>query len=226
LSLYKNLSAFLLLIFASISLAEEEQIIPQSMLFSYINHPYVIQHLIPTIEKSYGLLGIRAEFVEQPSSRNLRLIEQGVTDGDVAYSDLLVSKHQNLLKVGPVLGTSVFVLICNKSVVCEPEVFSDKSKTLVLTDATKGGLEVMFGDEFEVELYIINRLNQIPELLTEGRFQYGIYVFAKKEIGNTKFPKLQYQVLFETQTHHIINYKYAHLANDISKAMSQVLAEK
>ncbi|MFT4938871.1 MAG: hypothetical protein ACI88A_001902 [Paraglaciecola sp.] len=222
----KSLSTLFLLIIAGISSAEDQQVAPPSMLFSYINHPYVIKHLIPTIEKSYALLGIKTEFVEQPSARNLRFVDQGITDGEVAYSDLLVSKYQNLLIVGPVLVSSVFVIICHESVTCGREVLNDKSKVLVLTDATKDGMEVMFKDKFEIELYLINRLNQIPQLLSEGRFQYGIYVIAKEEIGKIKFSKLNYEILFETQTHHIINRKYAHLANAISKAISQVLAEK
>lgn len=199
---------------------------PKLMTFSYINHPSVVKVLLPLIEETYKRLGIVVNFVEQPSARNLRLASKGVTDGDTAYSDLLVDFYDNLITVGPELIQSHFVLLCHVSVPCDSTVLNNPNKTVVLTDASRDGLEYKLKDQLKSELYSINSLSRIPKLINERRLVYGIYVVADLEANLAEYPNLRFVHLFTTKTHHILNDKYAYMANDVAKSMQQVMKEQ
>lgn len=196
------------------------------MTFSYVNHPSVVKVLLPLIEESYKRLGITVNFVEQPSARNLRLASKGVTDGDTAYSDLLVDFYDNLITVGPELIQSNFVLLCHVSAQCNASVLEDPNKTVVLTDASRDGLEYKLMDQLKSKLYSINSLSRIPKLIDGRRLVYGIYVVADLQSNLAAYPNLRFVHLFTTKTHHILNDKYAYMANDVAKSMQQVMKKQ
>jgi hypothetical protein len=224
----KFVLCILLCCFCSFGFAQQEKVkvYPDVMTFSYVNHPSVVNVLLPLIKETYQRLGINVNFVEQPSARNLRLAAKGVTDGDTAYSDLLVDFHDNLITVGPELIQSHFVLLCHVSAHCSLDVLNDPTKTVVLTDASRDGLEYKLKDKLKSELYSINSLSRIPKLIDGRRLVYGVYVVADLESNLDAYPNLKFVHLFTTKTHHILNDKYDYLANDVAKSMQQVMKEQ
>ncbi len=56
---------------------------PAKMTFSYVDHPAMVNFIIPVIRDAYQKLGIETDFIAQPSNRNLMLVEKNVVDGDV-----------------------------------------------------------------------------------------------------------------------------------------------
>lgn len=199
---------------------------PELMTFSYVKHPFVLQVLLPLIEESYQRLGIKVNFVEQPSARNLRLASKGVTDGDTAYSDLLVDFYDNLITVGPELIESHFVLLCHVTVQCNASVLADPNKTVVLTDASRDGLEYKLKDQLNSKLYSINSLSRIPKLIDGRRLVYGIYVVTDLHSNLVEYPNLRFVHLFTTKTHHILNDKFSYMVNDVALSMQQVMKEQ
>ncbi len=199
---------------------------PKSMTLSHINHPVVISKLIPLIEKAYQKLNIETKFVMQPSARNLRVVSMGLADGDVAYSDLLYAKHQDLIKVEPSLVQSIFVLLCAPNVSCDPQVLFDKEQLVALTESSQFGIESWFKQPIACSHYRINDLSSIPRLILDGRIQYGVYVIGKGQEVSEQIKKLTKAELFTTDTYHILHKKFAYMQDDVSKALTQVIAEQ
>lgn len=70
--------------------------LPTFLILLHVDHPVAKQILLSLFTKVYSELGINVEFVVQPSMRNMFLASAGITDGDIAYSDLLTRQHKNL----------------------------------------------------------------------------------------------------------------------------------
>ena len=194
---------------------------PTHMTFSYIDHPVIVNDVIPIVRRAYLELGIQIELVMLPSSRNLKAVESGKVDGDIAYSDLLLEGYESLIKIEPQLATSVFVLLCLPDVQCNQEVLFDNNNAIVSTDTTHKGLMSFYSKPLSNAFYTINNLSIIPDLLVQERFQYGIYVFGEYQAMSPDIQQLKVIELFKTQTHHTIHQKYGFMKNEISAALQR-----
>ncbi|NCP66315.1 MAG: hypothetical protein GW763_07705 [Paraglaciecola sp.] len=196
---------------------------PKSMTFSYVNHPVILEQLIPVIREAYASIGISTQFVEQPSDRNLRAIEKGLVDGDVVFSKLLLANHPGLLVIEPALVTSIFILVCQPQIPCEKSVISDNQTLIASTNASHNGLESWYQDELQAQFYYINNLAIIPQLIKEKRFDYGIYILTPELIEKAGAVDFRYYELFRTSSYHILHPKYAFLKTEIEQAIRGVL---
>jgi hypothetical protein len=220
-----NLTGYLFYNILSISLfflncdSTAAQVKPSHMTFSYVDHPVITHEVIPIIERAYSLMGIKLTFEMHPSSRNLKAVESGIVDGDVAYSDLLLKGYDTLVKIEPPLVTSIFVLLCLPDVRCNQEVLFDDNNVIVSTDTTHKGLLSFYPESLSRSFYTINNLSIIPKLLAQERFQYGIYVFGNSQVLSSDFQHLKVIELFKTQTHHTLHQKHAFMKDEISAAL-------
>lgn len=219
-----GLMGAVLLIQAVVCANAEEK--PVQMSMSYISHPVITGELIPLIEQSYRTLGIKTIFTEQPSAKNLKLVSEGVSDAEVAYSELLLEGYPNLVMVGPPLVTSVFVLLCVETVTCEASQLSDPNLSLVLTAASLAGMKSKYAAGFKIKPYVIKRLQDVPKLLSQKRFTRGIYVITDRQLGLAEFEELKYSELFTSGTYHIINSKFSFMKEEIDQAIRETLREK
>jgi hypothetical protein len=198
---------------------------PKLMIFSYVNHPVIKNDIIPIVKRAYLKLGIQIELVEHPSYRNLKAVESGEVDGDIAYSDLLLKGYDNLVKIEPPFASSVFVLLCAPDVPCNQDVLFDNNNAIVSTDISFKGLQDVYDTPLSEGFYSINNLSVIPDLLAQKRFQYGIYVLAESQDLSAEFQNLKMITLLKTQTHHTINKKYAFMKEQINEALQLSLDE-
>ena len=203
----------------------EEQLRPRKMTFSYVNHPVIINELIPIIRQAYASLGITTQFVEQPSDRNLKAISQGLLDGDVVFSQLLLRGYDDLVIVEPPLVTSVFVLLCQPQLPCSSNIINDPTTLLVSTDASHHGLSNWYGETLKAVFYHINNLAIIPELIGEKRFEYGVYIFSAQQLAQGRQGDYKFAELFRTNSYHILHPKYAFLKDNVSKAIQQIMLD-
>jgi hypothetical protein len=195
---------------------------PARMTFSYVDHPVIINEIIPILQRAYLELGIPIKLVMHPSSRNLKAVESEKIDGDIAYSDLLLKGHDTLVKIEPPLVTSVFVLLCIPSVECNEEVLFDNN-VIVSTDTSYKGLVRFYPVPLSDAFYTINKLSIIPELLVQERFEYGIYVLGEHQTISPEIHHLKVVELFKTATHHSIHQKYEFMKDQISAALQRSL---
>lgn len=209
----------------SFSAVAQELIKPKKMTFSYVNHPVIVDELIPIVQQAYASLGIETQFVEQPSDRNLRAIKKGLIDGDVVFSRLLVKKYPELLLIEPPLVRSIFLLLCQPQLPCSQSVLSDPKKLIASTVASQNGLIETFGKQLKVNFYLINNLAVIPQLITEKRFEYGIYVMNATQLEQVNQDDFHYLELFRTDSFHILHPKYAFLKADVERALREIMAK-
>jgi hypothetical protein len=194
---------------------------PTHMIFSYIDHPVIVNDLIPIVRRAYLELGIQIELVMLPSSRNLKAVESGKVDGDIAYSALVLENHDSLIKIEPQLATSIFVLLCLPNVECNEEILFDNNNVIVSTDTIHKGLLRFYPQPLSDSFYTINNLSIIPNLLAQNRFQYGIYVFGESQIISPDIQQLKVINLFRTDIYHTIHQKYGFMKDEISAALQR-----
>jgi hypothetical protein len=198
---------------------------PKSLTLSHINHPVTINDLIPLLERTYQKLNIETKFVMQPSARNLRVVSMGLADGDVAYSDLLFADNPDLIRVPPNLLKSIFVLLCAPGAECNAQVLFDKEHLVAITQSSQFGVETWYNAPLGAAHYRINDLSSIPRLITDGRLQYGVYVFGEHQVLSDEIKALGIERLFTTDTYHTLHKKFAHIRDDVSRALTEAMAE-
>jgi hypothetical protein len=191
------------------------------MTFSYVNHPVIVNELIPIIRRAYLDLGIQIELVMLPAHRNLKAVESEEVDGDIAYSDVTLDDYDTLIKIEPSLVTAVIVLLCLPDIQCNKEILFDDTKGVVSTDTIYKSVQAFYSKPLSRSFYTINNLSIISELLIQKRFQYGIYVLGESQVISPDIEHLKVIELFKTQTHHTVIQKYAFMKDEISAALQR-----
>lgn len=196
---------------------------PQKMTFSYVEHPVMVNILIPLIREAYQKLGIATDFIAQPSNRNLRLVEKNILDGDVGYMRIVLGDYHNLISLEPPLVPGIFTLLCRVEVECSAAVLADSKQMIVATSVTQSGMRRGYTGKLHSQFYTVNDLSLIPQFLRLGRFDYAIYPTIATELWRIQTDALQSVTLFEANLYHIVHKKYAFMAADISQALQQVI---
>ncbi len=199
---------------------------PVKMTFSYVDHPAMVNFLIPLVRDSYQKLGIQTDFVAQPSNRNLLLVDKNIVDGDVGYMRIVLEGYPNLISIEPPLVSGIYTLLCQPGLRCVPEVLADASQTIVTTSVSKNGLEKGYRAAIHSQFYVVNDLAMIPKFVSSGRFHYAIYPSTEQELQRLDPAELQYVTLFEASLYHVLHKKYAFMADDVSQAFKQTLQER
>lgn len=199
--------------------------LPEEMIFSYVDHPTMVERLIPITRAAYEKLGISTRYVIQPSNRNLRFVDDGSVDGDVGYMKLVIGGYPNVMPVPPAVVSGIFVLLCAPSIDCEPSLLTESNVTVAMTSAIQKGIVGHYGNEFSAKLYIVNNISVLPELLKKNRVRYAIYATSPDQMWRLKEEAFNHRILFDANVYHIINRKYAHMQHMISKALAESIAE-
>ncbi len=199
---------------------------PTKMTFSYVEHPAIVNDIVPLIRDSYKKLGIETDFITQPSNRNLLLVEKNLLDGDVGYMRIVLDDYKDLITLEPPLVLGIFTLLCKPEVVCDVSVLADPKNTVVATSATKNGVVKGFKGELASQFYIVNDLSAIPKFISSGRFNYAIYPTTRQDIGQFTQKNVQYIELFDASLYHVLNKKYAFMADEISQAIQLTMQER
>ncbi|GAC20800.1 hypothetical protein GARC_3846 [Paraglaciecola arctica BSs20135] len=194
---------------------------PTYMTFSYVDHPVIVNELVPIIRRAYLDLGIQIELVMLPAHRNLKAVESEEVDGDIAYSDVTLDGYDTLIKIEPSMVTAVIVLLCLPDIQCNKEILFDDTKGIVSTDTIYKSVQAFYSKPLSRSFYTINNLSIISELLVLKRFQYGIYVLGESQVISPDIEHLKVIELFKTQTHHTVNQKYAFMKDEISAALQR-----
>ncbi|WP_158970921.1 hypothetical protein [Paraglaciecola sp. L3A3] len=216
---------YFLLFFVACTAMAQKQERPTDMIFSYVEHPTMINYLIPLIKSSYQKLGIHTHFIPQPSNRNLRLVENNKIDGDVGYMRIVLGGYNNLITVEPPIVLGIFTLLCQPQIPCNIEVLADETVTLVSTSATQKGLEKGYKGKLKAQFYPVNNISIIPEFISLKRFKYAIYPTSEKDLWRLNTADYQFVKLFDSALYHVLNKKYQFMADDVGKALQKTIDE-
>lgn len=221
-----QLRVVLVLFFSALPVIAQQQSRPEKMTFSYVDHPAMVNFLVPLIRDTYKRLGIQTDFVAQPSNRNLLLVDKNIVDGDVGYMKIVLGGYDNLFTIEPPVVVGVYTILCRPQLVCHPSVLADETHTIVTTSVSKNGLLRGYSDVIKSQFYTVNDLSLIPDFIRLGRFDYAIYPTTEKELQRLPKDQFNYVRLFESNLYHVLNKKYAFMAAEISQALQQTLDER
>lgn len=199
----------------------EESARPKEMTFSYVEHPTMVNYLIPLIESTYSKLGIKIRFVPQPSNRNLSLLEGSVIDGDVGYLLSELTELDNIFIIEQPVTSAFYTLLCQAEVPCSEAVLADEKHILVSTVASKNAFLSQYKGTLKSQFYTVNNISLIPNFIIEKRFEYALYPTTLNELWRLKAADYQYIKLLEFNLYHVLNNKYAFMAADIRQALQQ-----
>ncbi|MBV2129217.1 hypothetical protein [Arsukibacterium indicum] len=110
----------------------------QTINLSYVSHPVVETVLLPLIRSAYQNIRVEVKFTAVETERGLRLLQDGMVDGDVARTGQVLAKLDNVITVAK-LAELKLELHCRPGVQCklndltDPEVllfFPESARTL------------------------------------------------------------------------------------------------
>ncbi|WJG09951.1 hypothetical protein [Aliiglaciecola sp. LCG003] len=220
------MNKLVLLVFLTLSVCGEESLRPTKMTFSYVDHPTMVNYLVPLIESTYQKLDIKTHFIAQPSNRNLRLLEDNLIDGDVGYLLSEVTDYENIFFVEPPVTTAFYTLLCQPNSPCSESVLLDETQILVSTVASKNGFLNGYKGEVKNQFYTVNNLSLIPQFITEKRFDYAIYPTTSDELWRIQTADFQHVKLHQFNLYHVLIKKYQFMADEVSQALQEALKER
>lgn len=194
------------------------------MLIGYVGPPRVVSHYNDIIAKTYSKLGIAVEFIEVGGERGLRLLDEGVTDADTIRFELVADGYNNFFIVHPVIVKGATILLCMRNKLCNSSVLSDSNVAIAATTRFNYNIEdsglVVAADIREYE-----RFDQVVNLLVSGRYHYALLPTDFSDEATFKNLGAKHVIIVEHNIVHLVNNKYLHLQDDISKSLAIVLSE-
>ncbi|MBZ9612452.1 hypothetical protein [Rheinheimera maricola] len=193
----------------------------QHLVFSHSGHPVTRDRLIPLLQEVYGNLGYQLTFQEADGARALKLLNDGLVDGDVGRLAPLLSKLDNAAPV-VLLDTVQVVLYCRPDLPCDSAVLLDpKQRVLVPTqDAT---LQILTSD-IQAKRYFNSDWHNIIVMFNAGKVDYLVWI----ESDLLQPPKLENANRSETNIgpfglYHILHKKHQQLGSSIAVMLSKQL---
>ena len=136
----------ILLYTASLSLqadskADADAALSQTLTLSYVSHPVTENVLVPLIRESYQSLGLNINFMAVEAERGLRLLQEGMVDGDVARTDLVLATLDNVVTVAK-LDELKLELHCRPGLQCKLDDLTNPGVLLFFPESARSVREL------------------------------------------------------------------------------------
>ncbi|GAB2998840.1 hypothetical protein [Psychrosphaera aestuarii] len=201
--------------------------VPKQLVFSSLRHPKIQKDIQPVLKRAYKRLGIEVDFVVTSSYRDLLLVSENKLMGSAAFAEDIIDTVPNVLPVYPPLTAMSYVLLCQKGVVCDSSIFnnSDNPEAIVVSTAMSKGLKDHYPQIRDDRLTTTNEVKNVIRYLKENRVNYGIYPISDKTKGGLKEipPNVNYSILYDLQTFHVISKQISCLLPKIEFALREEL---
>lgn len=145
----------------------------KELVFSYSTHPLSKTVLIPILQRVYGELGYQLSFQEAEGPRAIKLLNDGVVDGDVGrLSPILQNLDTDMPAI--LLGSINIVMYCRLALPCDNNVLQNpRARVLIPTqDAT---LQLLTGG-IKAKPYFNNDWNSIINMFNAGKVDYMLWI--------------------------------------------------
>tara|TARA_R110002126_G_scaffold161549_8_gene309390 strand:- start:3157 stop:3756 length:600 start_codon:yes stop_codon:yes gene_type:complete len=142
-------------------------------MLGYVSHPLTDNVLLPLIRKSYQNIGLEVSFMAVEAERGLRLLEDGMVDGDVVRTTLVLDNLNGVIKVAK-LGEFTVELHCRPGIRCQ------------LDDLTNPGVLIFFPEsaravktlelQITAKKYHVRDWSQLVQLYHAGKVDRFLWV--------------------------------------------------
>ena len=177
--------------------------------------------------KAYRKLGIEVEFVKVGAERGLLLLNQGVTDADVIRFTVSKDRFANILPILPPISEGEFTLYCQAEETCNRTVVDTPKNHIVILKSSFENAKLLLPQyQFSAQMMTFESQKQIEQLVLQGKVQYAIVTRDHKYDHFYETLGFNAHTLGIASATHFIHKQHAHLAAPLSKAFSDLLADK
>uniref|UniRef100_A0A486XKB2 Uncharacterized protein n=1 Tax=Rheinheimera sp. BAL341 TaxID=1708203 RepID=A0A486XKB2_9GAMM len=214
---FLSYSLAIIAFFAATSLSAKE------LLLSHSPHPVMNNILIPMLQDVYGELGFNLTLQEAEGARVIKLMNEGLVDGDVARLEPILSHLESAVAVAK-LDTIQVILLCRKDISCDEDVLlNPKLRVLVPTvDATL----TLLTNDILAKRYFNNDWESIIAMFNAGKVDYLLWIESRL------IPPLALSNANRSDTnigpfglYHILHNNHQYLAEPIANMLKQRLAQ-
>ncbi len=194
----------------------------KELIFTHSGHPKAKTVLIPLLEDIYDELGYQLTFQEAEGARALKLLNDGVVDGDVARLEpLLLGLHDAYPLV--LLDTVQVVLYCRISIKCDNSILQNHRVNILIPthDAT---LQLLTQD-IKARQYFNSDWQNIITMFNAGKIDYLIWVESQflAAPGLTNANKSDTSI-GPFKVYHVLHKQHQALSEQVSKKLESRLA--
>lgn len=193
----------------------------QHLVFSHSGHPVTRDRLIPLLQDVYANLGYQLAFQEADGARALKLLNDGLVDGDVGRLEPLLRKLDNAFPV-VLLDTVQVVLYCRQSLPCDDAVLQNPKRHILVPtqDAT---LQLLTND-IQAKRYFNSDWHNIIVMFNGGKVDYLLWI----ESDLLQAPALVNANKTATtigpfRLYHLLHKQHQPLAEQVSRELSKRL---
>lgn len=222
-----SLTLFCSLLFASPMEQGGNCRIPPKVTFSSIEHPKVQSYIQPLIADVYKNIGIRTEFLIVSSYRDLMLVANNQLMGSVVFAEDIIDTIPDLIKVNPPISMMSYVLLCKKGLICDKTIVTSERNDvqIVTTNAMAKSLARRYSELNKRRLLPTSEMKNVMSFIRKDRVNYGVYPISDRTKGGLSElpPDLNYSILYDINSYHVINKDYACLLPLIESALESAL---
>ncbi|WP_134057624.1 MULTISPECIES: hypothetical protein [Rheinheimera] len=142
------------------------------LVFSHSGHPVNESVLIPLLQTWYNELGYTLSLQEAEGARAVKLLNDGLIDGDVARLSPLL-QYLDPPAEAILLDTVQIVIYCRDGVPCHADLVSDR-KVQILVPTQDTTLKLLTSD-IAAKLYFNNNWQQVITLFNAGKIDYLLW---------------------------------------------------
>ena len=214
---FLSYSLAIIALFAATSLSAKE------LLLSHSSHPVMHNILIPMLQDVYGELGYNLTLQEAEGARVIKLMNEGLVDGDVARLEPILSHLKSAVAVVKLDSIQV-ILFCRKDISCDKDVLLN-SKLRVLVPTVDATLTLLTNDIL-AKRYFNNDWDSIIAMFNAGKVDYLLWIESRLisplALSNANRSDTN---IGPFGLYHILHNSHQHLAEPIANMLKQRLAQ-
>ncbi|MEG3766386.1 hypothetical protein [Alteromonas sp. 14N.309.X.WAT.G.H12] len=193
----------------------------------YVSHPGVKSFYKEVVQEAYERLGLRVQFVEVSGERGLILLNEGLLDASTLRVESVLAPYKNIIAVQPPIAEANVNLYCRIQMICNENVLSDATKTVVTTRRLISVLMEARSDlVIKASTLRVEDLNRVIQLVSKGRYDYAIIASGTQEIPAFTTQGVNHVNLVKGRAVHALYKQHSALADAISTSIQQVLKER
>lgn len=146
------------------------------LLFSHSGHPVSKTVLIPLLQQIYGELGYQLSFQEAEGARAIKLLNDGVVDGDVGRLAPILHSLDTAMPAILLDSVSV-VLYCRSELPCQHDVLDDARARILIP--TQDATLQLLTREIKAKPYFNNDWDSIITMFNAGKIDYLLWIESR-----------------------------------------------
>ncbi|MCY7295564.1 hypothetical protein [Alteromonas sp. a30] len=193
--------------------------LPKSLTFSTSSHAAVEHYYQPLIQAAYQRLGIDIEFLQLNEERSIRLLDQGLLDGDTIRTENIHKSNSHFIPV-QMLGEARIYLVCQPHIECNANLLEQKKFSLGSVGGSSHFDDLLADSEITQLRYTNYHL--LKTSFEQGKIDAYIEIISA-HYHQQAFPQKANTAYLETiHGFHYLHESHARLAPQVAAAIKEI----